>query len=268
MKIGLFDSGLGGLTILRAVAKELPAHDFFYYGDTANLPYGDKTEAEIYVFSVAAMDYLFAQGCTLIIIACNTASAETLRKLQDEYLPVRYPGRRILGVIIPTIEELVDSNAREVLLLATKRTVDSRKYERELEKRDYPLTLHALATPELVPLIEAGMTDEAAALAGERVAEVLGIHPAITTVILGCTHYTELKEALRELYGEQLAFLSQDEIIPEKLREYVSAHPELTEVIPEEGRRTATRTIHLTAHRADYDRITAQLLGGVMMREE
>ena len=127
MTIGLFDSGLGGLTILRAVVKQLPQYDYVYYGDTANLPYGDKSEAEIYDLSVAAMDYLFGEGCALIIVACNTASAETLRKLQDEYLPKHYPERRILGVIIPTVETLIADGVEAALLLATKRTVESQK---------------------------------------------------------------------------------------------------------------------------------------------
>jgi glutamate racemase len=267
MKIGLFDSGLGGLTILRAVVKALPEHSYVYYGDTANLPYGDKTEEAIYGFSVTAMDYLFEKGCTLVVIACNTASAETLRRLQDEYLPARYPERRILGVIIPTIETMIHNHVKEALLLATKRTVDSRKYERELEKRENTLCLHTVATPGLVPLIEAGQGSEAAEMAAGYINEALSVHPGITHVILGCTHYTELKAALSEAFAERLVFLSQDEIIPEKLREYIALHPELARV-GEAGVRDGERVIHLTAHRPDYDRVTAQLLGGVMMKDE
>jgi glutamate racemase len=266
MKIGLFDSGLGGLTILRAVVKALPEHSYAYYGDTANLPYGDKSEEEIYQLSMTAMEYLFGQGCSLIIIACNTASAETLRRLQDEYLPARYPERRILGVIIPTIETLLDQGVTEGLLMATKRTVDSKKYERELEKRSSALMLHTVATPGLVPLIEARKEGEALTMATEYINKAVEANPRITHIILGCTHYTELKTALREVFGEKIIFLSQDEIIPEKLREYVLAHTELTAVVGGEGTQTEpTRTIHLTAHRPDYDRITAQLLGGVLV---
>jgi glutamate racemase len=264
MKIGLFDSGLGGLTILRAVAKELPAHDFFYYGDTANLPYGDKTEAEIYAFSMTAMDYLFAQGCTLVVIACNTASAETLRKLQDEYLPAQYPERRILGVIIPTIEELAESAAKEVLLIATKRTVESRKYDRELEKRESSLLLHSVATPGLVPLIEAGKVSEAVERAIGVISEAQAANPALESVVLGCTHYTELKKDLREHFGSALTFVSQDEVIPKKLAAYITAHPELEGGEAGMGK----RVVHLTEHRPDYDRVIAQLLGGVFVSEE
>ena len=268
MTIGLFDSGLGGLTILRSVVKRLPEHDYVYYGDTANLPYGDKSEAVIYDLSVVAMDYLFGQGCALVIIACNTASAETLRKLQDEYLVARYPDRRILGVIIPTVETLIDDGVMVALLLATTRTVESQKYERELHKRSSTLRLVSTATPELVPLIEVGKGTEAVAAALARIDEQVVQQPAINAVVLGCTHYTELAEGLRAHYGERLRFYSQDEIIPKKLGAYVAAHPELATVIT--GREEAVvagvnRRIHLTAHRPDYDRVMGQLLGGVFV---
>jgi len=263
MKIGLFDSGLGGLTILRAVAKELPAHDFYYYGDTVNLPYGDKTETDIYVFSVAAMDYLFSHGCTLVVIACNTASSETLRRLQDEYLPAHYPERRILGVIVPTIETLVADGVKEPLLLATKRTVESGKYERELLKCATEVVLHSAATPVLVPLIEAGEIDEATAAAIAVANNLRNDYPDIDAVILGCTHYTELKEGLRAHYGVALRIYSQDEIIPKKLADYIARHQEL-----ETGDSSGVRSIHLTAHRPDYDKVIAQLLGGVFVSEE
>lgn len=271
MTIGLFDSGLGGLTILRAVARALPQHDYVYYGDTANLPYGDKSEAEIYDLSVAAMDYLFGEGSALNIIACNTASAETLRKLQDEYLPKHYPERRILGVIIPTVETLIADEVEAALLLATKRTVESHKYGRELEKRGSTLQLVSTATPELVPLIEAGKGDEAVQAAIARIDEQMAAEPSIAAVVLGCTHYTELAAGLRTHYGERLRFYSQDEIIPKKLAAYVAAHPELARVVAGgEGVVVpgGRRSIHLTAHRPDYDRVIAQLLGGVFVSEE
>ena len=270
MTIGLFDSGLGGLTILRAVVKQLPQYDYVYYGDTANLPYGDKSEAEIYALSVAAMDYLFGEGCALIIVACNTASAETLRKLQDEYLPKHYPERRILGVIIPTVETLITDGVEAALLLATKRTVESQKYERELQKRASVLSLHSVAAPELVPLIEAGKGEEAVRAAIARIDEQTAQRPAITAVVLGCTHYTELTAGLRTHCGERLRFYSQDEIIPQKLEAYVAAHPELATVVAGgEGLVLGgRRSIHLTAHRPDYDRVIAQLLGGVFVSED
>jgi len=262
MKIGLFDSGLGGLTILRAVARELPEHDYYYYGDTANLPYGDKSEAEIYAFSVAAMEYLFRQGCTLVVIACNTASAETLRKLQDEYLLTHYPERRILGVIVPTVEVLIEGGVGHPLLIATRRTVESRKYERELQKHGSRLPLTTRATPSLVPLIEAGQGEVACAEAIAVVDAALVVNPGIDSLVLGCTHYTELKDSLRIHYASRLQIFSQDEIIPDKLREYIARHPELVV-----GEGAAIRSIHLTEHRPDYDRVIAHLLGGAFIGE-
>jgi glutamate racemase len=133
MKIGFFDSGLGGLMILKAVAKALPEFDYEFYGDTANLPYGDKSEAAIYELTKQGVEHLFKRDCALVIVACNTASAETLRRLQDEYLPESYPDRRILGVIIPTVEEVMQEKYSNAILLATKRTVESKKYEKELK---------------------------------------------------------------------------------------------------------------------------------------
>lgn len=262
MKIGFFDSGLGGLILLKAVARALPQYDYYYYGDTAHLPYGDKTEAEIYTLSKNAMDYLFAQDCALVIIACNTASSETLRKLQDEYLPSNHPDKRILGVIIPTIEALNETTAARALLIATKRTVESKKYERELSlKGRAALTLHAVATPQLVPLIEQGLLDEATTEA-IRIVEDSGIGEG-EAVILGCTHYTLLTEKLREAFPH-VQFISQDEVIPEKIRDYLFRHPELAQKLSH----GETRQIHLTAHRPDYDQVMAQLLGGVYMADE
>lgn len=264
MLIGLFDSGLGGLTILRAVAAELPEFDYLFYGDTAHLPYGDKTEAKIYEFSEAAMAYLFDRGCALVIIACNSASAETLRRLQDQWLPEHYPERRILGVIIPTVEVLVESGSRRAILLATKRTVDSRKYERELSLRgNGKCLLEARATPTLVPLIEDGNYDSAVTEVLAVLAHLPTIHDtSYDTLVLGCTHYTELKVPLRNHLTKQgIVVLSQDEIIPLKLREYLVQHPEITTLLTTTG----TRTIHLTEHRPRYDAVAAQLLGGAYL---
>lgn len=261
MKIGFFDSGLGGLILLKAVAKALPDYDYYYYGDTAHVPYGDKSEEEIFRLSQLAMEYLFAQGCLIVVIACNTASAETLRKLQDDYLPNAYPDRRILGVIIPTIEELNRSGSHETLLMATKRTVESKKYEKELQlKGNKEITLRSVATPQLVPLIEQG---ELEAAANEAIHVVEDRYPGKgEAVILGCTHYTLLKDSLRKKFPE-LTFISQDEVIPEKLNDYLTRHPELESKLTRGG----GRQIHLTAHRPDYDAVMSQLLGGVYIDE-
>jgi glutamate racemase len=260
MNIGFFDSGLGGLLILKAVARSLPQYDYVYYGDTANLPYGDKTEEEIYELTKAAITELFKRDCLLVIVACNTASAETLRLLQDSFIKEEYPDRKVLGVIIPTIEELVEQKTKHAVLLATKRTVESGKYERELSKLNVEVRLTAKATPELVPLIELGEIDVAVDAASKTIESQAGEGDG---VILGCTHYVLLKDTLREKFPG-LTFISQDEVIPKKLSDYLSQHPEITSQLTNTGK----REIVLTKHRPDYDRLTAEFLGGVYMPEE
>lgn len=260
MNIGFFDSGLGGLTILRAVVRSLPQYEYVFYGDTANVPYGDKTEVEVYAYSQAAMEYLFARDCVLVILACNTASAKTLRRLQDEWLSKYYPDRRILGVIIPTIETLIESGSRRALLLATKRTVSSGKYNKELALRgDGHCQLTSYATPTLVPLIESGNIEKAVT----EVEHLLqSISEPFDTLILGCTHYTELKAMLRNLPTlAGVRVISQDEIIPVKLEEYLLRHPEIANQLSSGG----MRSIHLTSHRPEYDAIAAQLLHGAFV---
>lgn len=261
MNIGFFDSGLGGLLILKAVAKALPQFDYVYYGDTANLPYGDKTEEAIYELTKAAIKELFKRDCLLVIVACNTASAESLRKLQDTFIKNEYPDRRVLGVIVPTIEEIIRHNAKRAILLATVRTVDSHKYEKELIKGQHePIELVSVATPELVPLIELGEI-EAATESAISAIERAGVGEA---VILGCTHYCLLKNPLRKHFGDTLQIISQDEVIPQKLSDYLARHVEIASKLSNTGK----RQVHLTEHRPDYDRLTAEFLGGAYLPDE
>jgi glutamate racemase len=261
MNIGFFDSGLGGLLILKAVAKALPQYDYVFYADTANLPYGDKTEDQIYELTKAAIEELFKRDCLLVVVACNTSSAETLRRIQDTYLRENYPKRRILGVIVPTIEEVVRVSPKRALLLATKRTVESGKYARELEKVSDDIELVSVATPELVPLIELHELEAATSSAVKTIEIRTGEGDV---VILGCTHYALLKESLRAHFGATRIFISQDEVIPEKLADYLERHEELASQLSDTGK----RSIHLTLHRPDYDRLTADFLGGVYVPEE
>ena len=253
MKIGFFDSGLGGLIALKAVAKALPQYDYEFYGDTANLPYGDKSEEEIFALTKA---HLFSRDCLLVIVACNTASAETLRRLQDGFLKTEYPDHRVLGVIIPTVEELVNGDIKHALLVGTKRTVASGKYERELAKLTSAPLITSRATPELVPLIELG---EAEAALGSLVATVRGVGE-VDAVILGCTHYSLLKDGLRAALPE-LKIISQDEIIPTKLADYLERHEEIKSKLTV----GSTRNVYLTDNSPRYDHVIRELLGGAFI---
>lgn len=260
MKIGFFDSGLGGLTILKAVAQALPHYDYEFYGDTANVPYGDKSEAEIFALTKAGVEHLLARDCALVIVACNTASAETLRQLQDTILVDAYTSRRLLGVIIPTVEAVQATHSTAVALIGTKRTVDSKKYEAEFAKSGQLQTFVSLATPTLTPLIEAGRMKEAE---GEVITLTASlIASGAQALILGCTHYTLLKEALRAQYPS-ITIFSQDEIIPAKLADYLTRHLEIETTLGREGK----RNIYLTDPSAKYDQAIANLLGGVPLLE-
>lgn len=259
MKIGFFDSGLGGLSILKAVVKDLSQYDYMFYGDTEHLPYGDRTEEEIFKLTTIGVSHLFDAGCALVIIACNTASAETARRLQTEFLPAEYPDRKILGIIVPTIEMLQFDVPTRAALLATRRTIESEKYHKELElKGNQNVTLVDIATPELVPLIESAELEAAAKQAIYRIETEAG---ESEVVILACTHYTQIKEALRSHFLDKKSIVSQDELIPKKLQSYLDNHPEIVEKLTNTGE----RAIHLTLHRPDYDILMGQFLGGVFL---
>lgn len=259
MKIGFFDSGLGGLTIMNAVIKELPQYDYEFYGDTANLPYGDKSEAKIFSLTKQGIEALFQKDCLLIIVACNTASAETLRKLQREYLNQNYPDRRILGVIIPTIETLQAEKIQRAILIGTNRTIESKKYEIELDKKMVTTKLTSIATPTLVPLIEEKKYDDAY----KSVCEIIDNRNGEEAIILGCTHYTTLRVMLNERYGANFKIISQDDIIPAKLKTYLKNHPELENRLSQ----NRGRNIYLTKHTTNYDQLLKDLLGGVFIAD-
>ena len=241
MRLGFFDSGLGGLIILDAVRRLLPLYDYVYFGDTENVPYGDKTEEEIFSLTKAGIEKLFDEGALLVIVACNTASAESLRKLQDTMLVGTYADRRLLGVVIPTVESLKESNAKNVLLVGTTRTVDSKKYAHELFKSSKEIILFVEATPLLVSFIESDHIPEAETYLKKVIERY---KREVDTVVLGCTHYIVLKDSLRKAYPE-LNFISQDEIIPKKLETYLLRHTEI------ETRLTKNKSIHLIESRED-----------------
>lgn len=260
MKIGFFDSGLGGLTILKAVVEKLPQYDYEYYGDTAHLPYGDKSEEEVYQLTKNGVTHLFENDCVLVIIACNTASAETLRRLQDSFLLERYPNRRILGVIIPTVEAVIETNIPSVAVMATNRTVESKKYNREFAKFVSGPVVHLVATPGLVPLIEVGELEAAMELVYGHLENLLAT--GVTGLILGCTHYTLLAETITTHVNGKLEVFSQDTIIPPKLTKYLQRHPEMQSILTTTG----ARNIFLSADRPEYDLIVSHLLSETMMR--
>lgn len=224
MKIGIFDSGLGGLLIAKSIKKYLPSYDYVYLGDTKRVPYGNKSHETVYEFTKEAVDYLFRQeNCALVVIACNTASARALRKIQQEYLPKYFPDRKVLGVLIPAAETA--AKYQSVGILATTGTVNSETFPTEIYKLNKRTKVFQNPAPMLVPLIEAGETK----LARPFLAKYLQPfkNKKIEALVLGCTHYPILKSEIKKLISKTTKIISQDEIVPKSLKDYLARHPEI-----------------------------------------
>lgn len=233
MKIGIFDSGLGGLIITHALTKDLPEYDYVYLGDTARVPYGNRTQAEIYQFTKEAMEFLFSKDCKLAIVACNTASAEALRKIQQQFVPQKWPDRKVLGVLIPSAEEAVVIGKR-IGVIATQATIDSGAFDRELLKLNSEIEIIKKATPLLVPIIEEGDIKKAKRVLSEYLADIKN---EIDTLILGSTHYARLKNEAQQIVGKGITIISQDSVIPTKLKDYLVKHPEIEKSLSKNNRR-------------------------------
>lgn len=229
-KIGIFDSGLGGLVIAKSIIKRLPKYDYYYFGDTKNLPYGSKSQTEIYRLTTNALKFLFAQNCKLVIIACNTASAKALRKIQQEFLPKYFPDRKVLGVIVPTIEDVVSNKKiKTVGVIATKSTTASHSYKKEISKINKKIEVIERATPKLVPMIENDTLELIDAEIQRNLRPLLNKN--IDALVLGCTHYPILKQKIQKFVGKNVKVFSQEEIVPKKLASYLKKHPEIEKVL-------------------------------------
>ncbi len=252
MKIGVFDSGLGGLIITHSLIQALPQYDYVYLGDTARVPYGNRSQSIIYEFTRQAVEYLFKNNCGLVILACNTASAEALRRLQQEYLPRHYPDRRVIGVLIPAAEAAVAATTSgQIGVLATRGTVASGTFTRELHKLAPNATVTPQAAPLLVPLIE----NDGLAWAGPILDEYLKPLTGVDTLILGCTHYPFLKDQIRRKTGEGVTVISQDEVVPPKLADYLRRHPEIETTLS----RHESRSFQVTDLTSEAERLAGEL---------
>ena len=232
--IGFFDSGLGGLAVLKEVVKLLPDYPYIYLGDNARAPYGSRSQEVIYKYTVEGVKELFNRGAELVILACNTSSSAALRKIQQEFLPQNYPGRKVLGIIIPTAEESPKlTKTKEIGILATEATVNSRSYVNEIKKINPDIKIYQQACPLFVPIIEAGEAEWAGMdLAIEKyLAELFVKSKNIDTIILGCTHYAIIEDKIRRhldrVIGRQVRIVSQGRIIAEKLKDYLDRHSEI-----------------------------------------
>ena len=228
--IGVFDSGYGGLTILSELQRKMPAYDFLYLGDNARAPYGSRSFDVVYEFTLEAVQYLFNQGCELVILACNTASAKALRTIQQKDLPIMFPDKRVLGVIRPSTEAVGElSRTNHVGVLATEGTVKSESYVIELKKFSPETVVNQHACPIWVPLIENNkhFTVAGKMLIQEDVEKLLQKDLQIDTIVLACTHYPILKEYIESIVPQHIKIISQGSIIADKLLDYLLRHPEI-----------------------------------------
>ncbi|MDE6277497.1 MAG: glutamate racemase [Muribaculaceae bacterium] len=228
--IGVFDSGYGGLTILRSLQQALPEADFLYLGDNARAPYGSRSFETVYRFTLEAVEYLFRQGCHLVILACNTASSKALRSIQQRNLPVLDPERRVLGVIRPTVEAVgAHSSGGHIGLVGTPGTVASRSYDIEIEKAYPGFTLASRACKLWAAIVEAREADSPGAdyFVDADLKALFEKDPRIDSLILGCTHYPLLIDAIRRHIPPQVKILSQGDIVAASLVDYLRRHPEM-----------------------------------------
>ncbi|HEY4185167.1 MAG TPA: glutamate racemase [Polyangia bacterium] len=258
--IGVFDSGFGGLTVLGELARQLPGYDYLYLGDSARCPYGTRSADAVHEFTREAVEYLFAEGCPLVILACNTASARALRTLQMRHLPRFHPDRRVLGVVRPTVEAMANlppgalpgqtpPSAVEgtVAVLGTPGTIESGSFRIELEKLAPRLRLVERACPLWVPLVEAGELTGAGTdhfihkyldslfTPGDGVA-------APSTLALACTHYPLLLSPIRAAVPANVRILNQGEIVARGLADWLKRHPEMEARLSRGGERRYVTT--------------------------
>ncbi len=235
MAVGIFDSGLGGLTVLDAVAKRLPDVPLVYLGDSASAPYGVRTPDDIYDLTTKATQRLFDAGCDLVILACNTASAAALRRMQEGWVP---EGKRVLGVFVPLIEALTERqwgdnspprevNAKHVALFATPATVSSRAFQRELAFRAIGVDVEAQACGGVVDAIEDGDMILAEALVRSHVDALQRKMPEPDAAILGCTHYPLMEAQFQAALGDKVKVFSQANLVAESLADYLDRRPQM-----------------------------------------
>lgn len=236
--IGVFDSGYGGLTILRELRKRLPEYDYLYFGDNARAPYGSRSFEVIYRYTLEAVRELFARGCPLVILACNTASAKALRSIQQNDLPGIDPTRRVLGVIRPTVEILDRVTVSgHVGVLGTPGTVASESYVMETEKLFPDMKVAQQACPLWVPIVENSEADGDGAdyFVKKYIEELMARDPEIDTFVLACTHYPLLIDKIRRYAPAGVRILEQGHLVADSLKDYLMRHPEMERRLGKSG---------------------------------
>jgi glutamate racemase len=249
--IGVFDSGYGGLTVLKEIVTQLPAYDYLYLGDNARSPYGTRSFETVYRYTLQCVEWLLKQNCPLIILACNTASAKALRTIQQNDLHKLNPNARVLGVIRPTTEIIGQhTTSNNIGILATTGTVQSDSYKIEIEKFFPAIKIEQEACPMWVPLVENNEhgTEGADYFVQKHINNILGKNKDIDTLLLACTHYPLLKEKIEKHLPKNVKLLSQGEIVAHSLEDYLQRHPEIESKLSKNG----TRAFYTTDSPEDF----------------
>lgn len=258
--IGIFDSGYGGLTVMREITRQLPAYDYLYLGDNARAPYGNRSFETVYRYTLQSVEWFFRQGCPLVILACNTASAKALRTIQQKDLPTLAPGKRVLGVIRPTAEVIGQySVSKKVGILATAGTVASQSYLLEIGKFFPDIQVFQQACPLWVPLIENDEYDKPGAdyFVEKGIRDLTSQAAGIDTILLACTHYPLMLDKIRKYAPADARILSQGEIVARSLADYLQRHPEIEGQLSKNNR----RSFYTTDSTEDFDRHAAVFYG-------
>ncbi len=265
--IGIFDSGYGGLTVMKEIVQQLPQYDYLYLGDNARAPYGPRSFATVYRYTLECVQWFFANNCPLVILACNTASAKALRTIQQQDLPKMDADRRVLGVIRPTTELIgKQSQTGHVGLLATTGTVASGSYPLEIEKFSPGIKVSQEACPIWVPLIENNehQSPGAGYFIRKHVDALIRKDPLIDTVLLACTHYPLIADQIREYLPVGTSVLSQGSIVADSLVDYLQRHPEMETRLSRNG----SRTFRTTDSSTDFDQHATAFYGAPVLSEQ
>lgn len=250
--IGIFDSGIGGLTVFRSIAQQLPGYDYIYLGDNSRAPYGNRSFKTIHQYTWECVQWLFKMNCQLVILACNTASAKALRTIQQKDMQGLDPTKRVLGVIRPTAEVIGHySTSKEIGVLGTTGTVQSESYLIEIKKFFPDLKVYQQACPLWVPLIESGEYEKPGAdyLVKQYLDELMQQSPNIDTLLLACTHYPLLVDKIKNYLSADVKVIAQGDIVAQSLVDYLHRHPEIEQQLGKAG----TKQFYTTDDNLEFD---------------
>ncbi|OSZ82510.1 glutamate racemase [Chitinophagaceae bacterium IBVUCB1] len=228
--IGIFDSGYGGLTVFKSIAARLPQYDYIYLGDNGRAPYGNRSYETVHEYTLQCVEWFFAQGCELVILACNTASAKALRTIQQEDLPKMQGNKRVLGVIRPTAEVIGNyTNTKHIAVLGTRGTVNSQSYEIEIGKFFPDVRVHQMACPMWVPIVEYGEYNSEGAdfFVKKYLDQLMHDAPQTDTILLACTHYPLLMDKIKKHLPTGINVIAQGDIVANSLADYLHRHTDM-----------------------------------------